>query len=71
MPNVLVAGSNCLSGGLGLSDIQSKLMATGSFASVDIMDADIAVPSLATLNMYDAILVYTDCSTADPTTFWK
>ncbi|MCB9214175.1 MAG: proprotein convertase P-domain-containing protein [Alteromonas sp.] len=69
MPNVLVAGSNCLSGGLGLSDIQSKLMATGSFASVDIMDADIAVPSLATLNMYDAILVYTDCSTADPTTF--
>ncbi|MEW6470573.1 MAG: GEVED domain-containing protein, partial [Bacteroidota bacterium] len=45
-----------------LPDVQSKLMATGKFNLVDILDARFSTPTLAQLQAYDAILVWSDWS---------
>lgn len=41
-------------------DIQSKLLASGKFNSVDIIDVIGSTPTLSTLLEYDAILVFSD-----------
>ena len=41
-------------------DVQSKLLATGYFSKVDIYDISTTTPSLATLETYQAVLVYSD-----------
>jgi hypothetical protein len=55
--NVLVVGAAFDS---DLADVDAKLTGTGSFASVDVFDAMSATPSLATLQSYDAVLVFSD-----------
>ncbi|MDZ7292746.1 MAG: S8 family serine peptidase [candidate division KSB1 bacterium] len=40
------------------SDVQAKLMATGLFSSVTIIDAATTIPTLAQLRNYDAVLVW-------------
>ena len=49
------------------ADVQAKLIASGLFATVDIIPADTLTPSLATLQQYSALLVYSDAPFADPT----
>jgi hypothetical protein len=41
-----------------VEDVQSKLLATGAFAAVDIFDAITATPSLSTLRSYSAVLTW-------------
>jgi hypothetical protein len=42
------------------SDVANKQLATGAFSKVDVFDAHAATPTLADLQAYDAILVFTD-----------
>jgi hypothetical protein len=51
-----------------LDDVQNKLIATGSFTSVQNFNIYTGTPTLAYLQTFDAVLVYTDYSCADPTT---
>lgn len=48
-------------------DVQSKLGATGRFASVDIFDANAGTPTLAQLQGYDAIMVWSNLTFNSPT----
>ncbi len=50
------------------SDVQAKLQATGRFSQVDVIDARSATPTLAQLQAYDSILVWSDYLFADRTT---
>ncbi|MEI8043306.1 MAG: immunoglobulin domain-containing protein, partial [Verrucomicrobiota bacterium] len=50
------------------ADVQAKLIASGLFSSVDVYQVDTATPSLATLQQYSAVLVYSDDMFADATT---
>ncbi len=49
-------------------DVQSKLMATGSFSTADLFDASTATPTLIQLQAYDTVLVYAQESYADAVT---
>jgi hypothetical protein len=49
-------------------DIQTKLLATGSFSSVDIVDEQISTPSVGTLQNYAAALVFQSDQFRDPNT---
>ncbi|MBI5676891.1 MAG: IPTL-CTERM sorting domain-containing protein [Nitrospirae bacterium] len=42
------------------TEVQSKLVATGFFTTVDTYETDVATPTLAELQTYDAVLVFTD-----------
>lgn len=50
------------------SDVKAKLLAAGGFSQVDIFNIDSATPSLATLQQYQAVLLYTDASAANMVT---
>jgi hypothetical protein len=53
-----------------LDDVQTKLIATGSFNSVATFNIySNGTPTLAYLQTFDAVLVYTDYPASDPTTF--
>lgn len=41
-------------------DVKAKLLASGTFALVDTMNATVRTPTLADLNKYDAVLVWSD-----------
>src|SRR5829696_7466282 len=43
------------------NDVIGKLSATGLFSQIDGYDGSFSTPSLATLQQYDAVLVYSDC----------
>jgi len=47
------------------NDVQAKLMATGQFSKVDIIDVRTTTPTLAQLQAYKAVLVYSDALYAD------
>jgi hypothetical protein len=49
-------------------DPQQKLLATGQFASVTIIHAGLETPTLAELNAFDAVLVWSNFDFADPVT---
>lgn len=49
-------------------DVQSKLMGTGRFSSVTLIDCTSTTPSVATLQGYRAVLTWGDDDYADPTT---
>ncbi|MBI2967655.1 MAG: choice-of-anchor D domain-containing protein [Bacteroidetes bacterium] len=51
-----------------ITDVQTKLMSTGKFTAVDILDARFTTPTLAQLQAYDAILTWTDYSYNNATT---
>jgi hypothetical protein len=58
--SVLILGSNG-GGARWLSDVQSKIQATGRITgSVDVLDISSATPSLATLNSYGSVMIYSD-----------
>lgn len=46
-------------GAASSTDLQTKLQATGAFSVVDFINANSAPPTVATLRMYDAVVVYT------------
>jgi hypothetical protein len=48
------------------NDVQSKLVATAAFQKVDIWNAKVATPTLAQLQAYQAVLVYSDSGFIDP-----
>jgi len=48
-------------------DVQAKLLATGQFNSVDIITVNTITPTLAQLQAYNAVLVYSDAIYADAT----
>jgi len=43
-----------------VADVQSKLVATGAFSAVDLYDGGSNTPTLAELNGYNAVLVYSN-----------
>jgi hypothetical protein len=49
------------------ADVQTKLMATGRFSSVDIIDATAGTPTVAQLRAYRAILVWSNNPFTDST----
>ncbi len=49
------------------ADVQSKLVATGRYATVDLYDSMTSTPSLGVLQGYDAILVFSDSGFSDAT----
>lgn len=49
------------------NDVQSKLLATGQFSTVDIFNTTSGTPTLANLQAYDAVLTFTDAGAQDPT----
>ena len=49
------------------TDVQSKLMATGKFSQVDIFTANTMTPSLAQLQQYDAVLVWSNTGFSNAT----
>jgi hypothetical protein len=51
-----------------IADVDTKLTATGSFTNVDVFDAANATPSLATLQNYNAVLVFSDFGFEDAVT---
>ena len=46
-------------------DVQAKLVATGQFSTVDIINVNSITPTLTQLQAYDAVLVYSDAVYAD------
>jgi hypothetical protein len=46
-------------------DVQAKLVQTGAFVGVDVLDVSQATPSVEDLRAYAAVLVYTDAPLAD------
>lgn len=50
------------------ADVQSKLMATGKFSAVDIIDASTITPTVAQLQQYKSVLVFSDSPFADAVT---
>jgi len=48
-----------------VADVQTKLMATGKFSTVDIINAASATPSVAQLQAYRAVLVWSNSGFAD------
>jgi Zn-dependent metalloprotease/subtilisin family serine protease len=63
--NILVAGSPSTS--TWLQDIVNKLSATGQFSSVTSLHVGTVTPSLATLNTFDAVMVFRDGNYLNPT----
>jgi hypothetical protein len=52
------------------NDVQSKLLGTGFFSTVDIINISTTTPTLAQLLQYNAVLVYTDSpGVLNPTVF--
>ncbi len=51
-----------------VADVQTKLMATGRFSTVDIIDASSVTPSVAQLQAYRAVLVWSNSGFADSVT---
>ena len=47
------------------ADVQSKLLATGAFSQVDLIDASSSTPTLATLKQYDALLTWSNANFHD------
>jgi len=47
------------------NDVQAKLLATGQFNSVDIITVNTITPTLAQLQAYNSVLVYSDAIYAD------
>src|SRR4051812_25900529 len=52
-----------------VSEVQSKLVATGRFSQVDTIDAGSTTPTLAQLLGYKSVLVWSDSVFSDSTTF--
>lgn len=61
LPDVLIcaAASNTLTAGQ-FTDPQAKLQATGRFGTVDLFNASTATPTLAQLQAYDAVIVWSN-----------
>ena len=57
LPKVLVLAADDDS---YIADVQTKLMSTAMFSQVDIINTISGTPDVATLESYDAILVYTN-----------
>ena len=50
------------------NDVQSKLVGTAAFQKVDIFNAKLGTPTLAQLQAYQAVLVYSDAGFSDAVT---
>jgi hypothetical protein len=51
-----------------VADVVSKISGTGYFSQVDTIDVGSTTPTLAQLQQYSAVLVYSDYDFSDPTT---
>ena len=61
----IVAAASSSSTDCRYTDPQAKLMATGMFASVDIIHVGLATPTLVELQAYDAVICWTNTSAVD------
>src|SRR5438445_7463232 len=50
------------------NDVQSKLIATGRFSQVDVIDAHSTTPTVEQLRAYKSVLVWSDSAFADAST---
>ena len=50
------------------ADVQTKLLGTGQFTTVDILDVMTTTPTLAQLQAFDGVLVWSNANYADPNT---
>ena len=48
------------------ADVQTKLLGTGQFTTVDILDVRTTTPTLVQLQAYHAVLIWSDAGYADP-----
>ncbi|MHA3788400.1 T9SS type A sorting domain-containing protein [Flavobacterium hauense] len=55
LPKVLILGSDTTD---NLQDVQTKILASGQFSVVDMIDTRSTTPTLTTVNQYNAVLVY-------------
>ncbi len=62
LPKVLVLAAD---DSAYIADVQSKLNATGMFSAVDVINTTSSTPDIATLEEYNAVLVFTDDSPDD------
>ena len=60
--NVAVLGADG-----GISDVQAKLLGTGQFNSVTTFDVNVMTPTLAEVEVFDAVMVYSNMVYADAT----
>lgn len=60
LPEVAVMGSPATAS--WNNDVQANLMASGSFSGVDLYNIQAATPQLGTMQLYDALLVFTDAA---------
>jgi hypothetical protein len=63
-PKVLIAGAPATAA--WNNDVQAQLRSTNLFSAVDIFDTNTGTPTLAQLQTYDAVLVYSDIGFQDP-----
>ena len=66
LPSVLIAAA---ASSTWVSEVQSKLVATGQFSSVQTYITSTGTPTLAYLQTFNAVMVFTDGGCQDPTTF--
>ncbi|EDM44452.1 hypothetical protein SCB49_05465 [unidentified eubacterium SCB49] len=66
LPNVLVAGATLVE---YLEDVELQLEGTGNFSAVDIFFTNNATPTLAELQNYDAVYLFTDLDVLNPIAF--
>ncbi len=63
LPSVAIAAA--WSTQCNIDDVQMKLIATGRFSAVDVIDVKTVTPMLSTLTLYDSVLTWTNLSYAD------
>ncbi|MGE0432087.1 MAG: hypothetical protein AB7S36_07500, partial [Planctomycetota bacterium] len=64
-PNVLIAAGDTA----GPDELKTYLTATGLIGQIDIVDTSSTTPTVATMNNYDAVLIYCDFAPLDTVTF--
>ena len=67
-PRVAIVAAADSPGGPRYTDPQNKLLGTGLFSAVDIIDARVVTPTLADLQQYDAVMTWTNFDYADAVT---
>src|SRR4051812_35916621 len=67
LPNVLVCGAEGGSTGY-ISDVRTKLIATGLLGTVDTFNVNSGTPTLAQLQAYNAVLLYRNSGYSNPIT---
>lgn len=64
---VAIIGAEATANSSWVTDVQNKLISTGFFSSVDVFNGNTTTPTLAQLQTYRSVLVWSDSGFADAT----